>query len=60
MAAVVFKMNVSCITTQQIVYKLVAVPSSVSISESTSGLFWASWAYALRVKDSAQGWDVWK
>jgi len=38
LAAPVFKMDVSCITTQQIVYKPVYVPSSVSISESKSGI----------------------
>ena len=51
-------MDVSCITTQQIVYYPVDVPSSVSISGSKSVLFWLSWADASRVQNSAQGRDV--
>jgi len=51
-------MDVSCITTQQIVYWPVDVPSAVRISESKSVSCWLSWAYASGVTKSAQGIDV--
>jgi len=57
-AALVFKMDVSCITTQWIVYLPVDVPSSVSISGSKSVSYWLSWAYASWVKNSAQWGEV--
>jgi len=57
-AALIFKMDVSCITTWQILYYPVDVPSSVSISGSISVLCWLSWAYASRVTNSAQGSEV--
>jgi len=58
LAALVFKMDVSCSTTQQIVYKPADVPSSVSISGSESVSFCLSWAYATGIKDSARAWNV--
>jgi len=53
-AALVLQMDVSCITTQQIVYKPVDVPSSVSISGSKSVSWWLSWAHASNVLNSPQ------
>jgi len=50
-AALVFKLNVSCITTQQIVYWPVNVPLSVSISRSKSVSCWVSSPW---LKNSAQ------
>ena len=57
-AALVFKIDVSCITTQQIVYQAVDVPSLVSVSGSKSVSCWLSWADASRLNNSAQGRDV--
>jgi len=57
-AALVFKMDVSCITTQQTVYKPVDIPSSVSISGLKSVSCWLCRAYASRVKHSAQGREI--
>jgi len=51
-------MYVSCITTRQIVYYPVDVPSSVNISGSKSVSCWLSWAYASGVKNSVQESDV--
>jgi hypothetical protein len=59
-AALVFEMNLSCITTQQIVYSPVDIPSSVSTSGSKSGLWWLSWAYESRWNHSVEGNDVCK
>jgi len=51
-------MNVSCITTKQIVYEPVDVPSAGSISGSKSVWCSLSWAHVTRVTDWAQGTDV--
>ena len=57
-ATLVFKINVSCITKQQIVYKPVDVPSSGSRCASKSVPCSVSWADALRVQQSAHGREV--
>jgi len=51
-------MDASCITTQQIVYYTVDVPSLVNISGSKSVLCWLFRTDASRVKISAQGRNV--
>jgi len=58
LAAVICKMDISCITTQQIVYQLVDVPSSVSKSGSKSLSCLRSLAYASWLKDWALGRGV--
>jgi len=50
-------MNISCITTQQIEYYPVGVPSSVSISESVSVLFGLSWADASKREQFTHGME---
>jgi len=48
-------MDVSCITTQQLVYWPMDVPSSVSISRSKSVSRWLFWADTSRLQNWAQG-----
>jgi len=58
LAALVFKMNDSCITTPQIVYQPVDVPTSGDKSGSKSVLCSLSRADISRVKDSVQERDI--
>jgi hypothetical protein len=57
--AVVGKMDVACVTTQQTVYYPVHIPLSVSISGIKSLLHLRSLAHASRLNNFALGSGVW-
>ena len=57
-AGLILKMDICCVTTQQIVCYPVDVASSVSIAGTQSILCWLSWADTSKLKHSEQGWHV--